>query len=281
MNTQETEITQRTVYVVFHGLISIVERKGGEFCAYILSTGPEHRYLYGNWLREADIPAGFSGKFCVGEGPCQRQAHLDPKERPLVSFKQCTMDEHHEAIHGSIRLPQPDKILYANSGKLELRDSGKCQLLNPNVQKNSGTTIFVYQVENFDDCYLMDDRRFIKWEATAKPGEDKHKVAALHVFSNPQYRPSASHSVDEFHLSSVVLGATALRLAKQVQDESHSTWKPQGLCTEELLSLSRRDDILAWATDLLRTPQSERPVLRPSSGGGCESCCSGADGGDC
>lgn len=273
MKTPKNEPEKRTVYVVFHGLISLVERKDKTYCAYILSVGAVHRYLWGNWLRETEIPAGFSGRFRVGGGPGTREGKLDPNERPTINLSKCKVDEQNEAIYGRIILPQPNTIHYANSGPITLKNSGKDQLRSKAVAKNAGTTVFAYQVNNFDDCYLMDDRRVIKWEAEPQTSNYNHHVAALHLYSNPANDPTATHSVDEFHLSASTLGASGLRLACRGKDTS-SDWKPDGLCTEELLSLSRRDSILAGVTDILRKQVRARAL----GGGGCESCCSGSDG---
>src|SRR5229473_5533224 len=45
-----------TLYVVLHGLISLIDIGADGFIAYVVDIGAEHKYLYGNWLTESDIP---------------------------------------------------------------------------------------------------------------------------------------------------------------------------------------------------------------------------------
>ncbi len=274
MNTSETTTKpKRIVYVVFHGLISIV-KSAGAFRAYILSMGNEHHYRYGNWLRESDIPQGFSGEFRVGEGPGERKGKLDPAKRPTVDLTKCQPDEKHPAIHARIEFPQPDEIKYAAPGDIKL-GAGTSDLLDATVSKTAGTLIFVYNVLDFDECFLMSNSGSVKWSAESVTTVENVQTAALHLFSNPARDGSPTHSFEEFHLSAQILGAKALRLAKRAVDSKEPELPPDGLCVEELYSLSLRDAIL----DRIVRKQRGEVFLEAVGGGGCESCCSGSDGG--
>ncbi len=274
------------LYVVFHGLISIVENTTTKkFRAYILSMGDEHRYLFGDWLREIDIPAGFAGKLVVSGRKGKHGGHLDASQRPTVQaakigLKTC-VDEKHDSIHARILFPQPDNVFYVNRGALDLK-SGSEALKYPDVKTNAGATVFAYYLPNQNDFYgsfLASEHSVNKWEAdslTTTTREDTtYRVAALHIFSNPRRATSADHSLKEFSLSAQVLGAPVLKLASVGTDITAQLAPPppDGLCRAELLSLPRRDSILHALAE-----QARRAIEFEISGGGCESCCSAGDG---
>lgn len=267
----------RLVYVVFHGLISLVQNTTTHrFRAYIVSMGDEHRYCYGDWLREIDIPAEFTGEFFVGDGPNCRGGALSAADRPTIKVK--SVDETHEAIHARIEFPCPDRIIYANSGSLSLSTGHDC-LVDRNVALNAGTTIFRYEVCDFEGCFLVRGNRSIKWEpdsrTTVDVGGTQYEIAALHIFSNPLRDYGPNHSVVEFNLSAQVLGERTVRISRQGRDGRPST-PPDGLCCAELLSLSHREYFLESLAN--RERGATDATYRATNGGGCESCCSGADG---
>ncbi len=270
--------TKNIVYIVFHGLTPIVENTTThEFRAYVVSMGDEHRYLYGDWLREAGILAGFAGEFVVGEGPTPRNATLDASKRPTIKMKK-PVDETQKAIHARIALPRPDDISYGNSGCLNLSD-GHQYLVDQNVGFNAGVTVFRYNVNSFAGCYLVSESGSILWEPNSRTITKgaKYEIAALHVFSNPPHATSDNHSLAEFNLSARVLGERAVKISTKTVDGKPST-PPPGLCADELLSLYKREQFLESLANKARGGTSASPILRPKSGGGCESCCSGADG---
>ena len=274
------------LYVVFHGLISIVENtKKKEFRAYILSMGDEHRYLFGDWLREIDIPAGFAGKLVVGGRKGKHAGHLDASQRPTVHAekieRETCVDEKHDAIHARILFPQPDRVIYANSGSLALK-SGSGALKYPDVKTNAGATVFAYDLKDQTDFYasfLASEHSANKWEAdslsTTTRENTTYRVAALHIFSNPRRATGTDHSLKEFSLSAQVLGAPVLKLARVGMDITAQLAPPppDGLCRAELLSLPRRDSILQALAE-----QARQAIEFEISGGGCESCCSAGDG---
>ncbi len=272
--------TKNIVYVVFHGLTPIVENTTThEFRAYVLSMGDEHRYLYGDWLREAGILAGFAGELVVGAGPTTRNAALDASKRPTIELKK-PVDEAQKAIHARIVLPRPDDINYGNSGALNLSDGHRC-LVDPHVGLNAGVTVFRYNLNSFAGCYLVSESGSILWEPNSRTmvtvkGDD-YVIAALHVFSNPPLETSDNHSLAEFNLSARVLGERAVKIGTKTVDGKPST-PPPGLCAAELLSLYKREQFLESLANKARGGTSASSTYRAKSGGGCESCCSGADG---
>lgn len=78
----------------------------------------------------------------------------------------------------------------------------------------------------------------------------------------------------EFNLSARVLGERAVKINTKGADGKPST-PPPGLCAAELLSLSKRKQFLESLAN--RERREKGATFRPK-GGGCESCCSGADG---
>lgn len=268
--------TKNIVYVVFHGLTPIVENTTThEFRAYILSMGDEHRYLYGDWLREAGILAGFAGEFVVGDGPNARNAALDASKRPTIALTK-PVDEAQKAIHARIVLPCPDEINYGNSGSLNLGGGQRC-LVDPHVGFNAGVTVFRYDVKSFAGCYLVSETGSILWEPNSRTSVtikgDKYEIAALHIFSNPPHATSDNHSLAEFNLSARVLGERAVKISTKTVDGKLST-PPPGLCAAELLSLYHREQFLKSVANGARGEKSDYRAR----GGGCESCCSGTDG---
>ena len=272
--------TKNIVYVVFHGLTPIVENTTThEFRAYVLSMGDEHRYLYGDWLREVDILAGCTGELVVGDGPTARNAALDASRRPTIALTK-PVDEAHKAIHARIMLPRPDEIYYGNSGSLNLGGGQQC-LVDPNVGLNAGVTVFRYDLKSFAGCYLVSETGSILWEPDSrtcvKIKGDEYVIAALHVFSNPPHATGDNHSLAEFNLSARVLGERTVKISTKTVDRQPST-PPLGLCDDELHSLYKREQFLESLANGARGGTRASSTYRPKGGAGCESCCSGADG---
>src|SRR5258708_7968312 len=49
-------VPENILYVVLHGLITLVDVGRDGFLAYLLYRDDEHVYLYGDWLFEKEIP---------------------------------------------------------------------------------------------------------------------------------------------------------------------------------------------------------------------------------
>ena len=47
---------ENVLYVVLHGLITLIDVKRKGFIAHVLDIGDDHKYLLGEWLQEQDIP---------------------------------------------------------------------------------------------------------------------------------------------------------------------------------------------------------------------------------
>ena len=173
-------------------------------------------------------------------------------------------------------------MFYTNRGALDLK-SGSEALKYPGVRTNAGATVFAYYLPNQSDFYasfLASQHSANKWEAdsltTTIRENTTYRIAALHIFSNPQRATSDDHSLKEFSLSAQVLGAPALKLAsvgRDLMSKVLSPPPPDGLCQAELLSLPRRDSILHALAE-----QARQAIKFEIRGGGCESCCSAGDG---
>ena len=263
-------------YVAFHGLVSLVEGPGEEFHAYALHIGGDHQYRLGNWLLEIDVPRGFSAVLRgVSASPKAAGNSLDATLTPTILIK-ALPDALDARIWARLTLPRPRKIHYLRLGDAVITDSAK--LIAP-ATKVCGLTVFEYAVTNaFGHINLASSDGLTRyWQSTSfTTFPNNAKVATLHLIDSPPAQPvSITHSQDEFNLSTSLLGEPTIQLSANPIDLSQQPALPDGLSALELTSLEVRPALVDRLVDFARTARfsGSQPL-----GGGCQSCCSGANG---
>ena len=263
-------------YVAFHGLVTLVEGPGDEFHAYALNIGGDHQYRLGNWLLETDVPRGFSAVLRgVSASPKAAGNSLDATLTPTILIK-ALPDAKDKRIWARLTLPRPRKIHYLRLGDAVVSNAAK--LISP-ATKVCGLTVFEYAVTNaFGNINLASaDGLKRYWQSTSfTTFPNNAKVATLHLIDSPPAQPvSITHSQDEFNLSTSLLGEPAIQLSANPVDLSPQPALPDGLSALELTSLEVRPALVDRLVDFARTARfsGSQPL-----GGGCESCCSSANG---
>jgi hypothetical protein len=265
------------LYVLFHGLVSLVQGPGDEFRAFALAIGTDHQYRLGSWLREERMPKGTRGALQgVTAAVKTRSNVLNPKLNPTIKLEDWPNDRD-PRIWASFSLPRPRKIHYLGLGKAEIANSSA--LIYP-TKKACGLTVFEYKVSGpFEDLRMSSTTGSeVFWKAesfTEFPGGPK--IATLHVFNSPSTMPSdPNHSVDEFALSTDFLGRPEVKFAKKPVDLDVQPELPGGLSSFEASPLSHRTKFVDKLVDFARTARFTSSHLLNDDG--CKSCCSAADG---
>lgn len=265
-------------YVLLHGSISLVQGENDEFRAYAIGMGEDHRYRFGSWLAEDEMPTGFRAKLVGVERSKKNKGNsLNPKLNPTIKVKDWPADDD-PSIEARIDLPRPRRIHYLGLGDAEIENGASLIFAKPKV---SGLTVFEYVVRgSFEDLELrsLDGARLF-WKctaATAFPGCDA-RMASLHIFNAPPNNTApVAHSLDEFAKTTRLLGQPQVRLVRKPKDLAAQPPVPDGLSPHEVKPLAERPRLLAKLAEFARTARFGSS--HPLSDDGCQSCCSGADG---
>ena len=263
-------------YVAFHGLVTLVEGPGDEFHAYALNIGGDHQYQLGNWLLETDLPRGFRAVLRgVSASPKAAGNSLDATLTPTILVP-APPPANDKRIWASLTLPRPRKIHYLRLGDAVVSNPAK--LISP-ATKVCGLTVFEYAVTAPFASIELTSSDGLKsyWKNTSfTTFPNQAKVATLHLIDSPPAQAvSATHSQDEFNLSTDLLGEPTILLTANPTDLLQQPDLPDGLSALELTPLKVRPALVDRLVDFVRTARfsGSQPL-----NGGCESCCSAANG---
>ena len=184
-------------------------------------------------------------------------------------------------VRARITLPRPRQIHYLGLGVAEVT---RPDLLIYPTTKACGLTVFEYKMpRSIEELELRSDSQ-IHWRgstftefAAAEPNGAGSKVASLHVFDAPPQTPgTVQHSLDEFNLSTALLGQPEVRFVRKPVDLVDQPAEPHGISSFETMPLSERPKFLHRLADFARTARFTNS--QALSDDGCKSCCSGGDG---
>ena len=270
--------TDHRFYVLFHGLISLVEGKNNEFRAYALTMGDDHRYRFGHWLVEQDLPQGMRGTLHgVKASEKTKENSLNPAMNPTVRVKGWPKDDD-PYIRARLTLPRPRKIHYLGLGHAELTQP---ELLMHPAPSACGLTVFEYDLPgSLDDLEIhSDDGKQQHWKASrlTEFSQAGTKLVTLNVIDAPLHTPgTAAHSLDEFAMSMRLLGQPAVRLVRKPTDHAQQPAPPDGISDYEVAAYSERPKFLHRIADFARTARFGGS--QALSDDNCKSCCSAGDG---
>jgi hypothetical protein len=193
------------LYVVLHGLISLVQEDESGFQAFVLDMGAAHRYLVGNWLLENEIAKGASEQL-VGVDTPAVGAKLDPQKNPIV--KGATLPPlSHPSVRAVFKLPPPEAIFHLTVGNFQgaaLQDTGN-KLKEP-PKSIAGVRVFRYGLQNPAAVKLGS-----LWSCPTPIKAKGQRVAVLHIYSQPGVELDPLHAIahnkSEFETSANLLGA--------------------------------------------------------------------------
>lgn len=267
---KEPAAGEKLLLVYLHGLVTLVETQD-DFKAYLISMTTEHRYLGGTWLAEREIPKGAKGTL---KGVIPGTAGLLPKEHPLLKISELP-DPTHTNVRAVLTLPRPRAVHYLNRGTIDIV-AGNKEKLADTPDTVSALRILEYGIEtDYDSVFIQD--LGLDWVCgrsfTTFPNGSQ--VASLHVFDIPMGAVSDTHHVDEFALSSRVLG-TPLVISNAIPSDVENNDLPPGVTELELLGLDERQEgVSDILLDFLRIGKWETVDARAGS---CRPCCTGPDG---
>jgi hypothetical protein len=226
------------LFVVIHGLVSLVySRKHRNFRALLLRR-PGHRMAAGHWLTEVSVPKNATLRLT---GVKKGNGALDPATNILLETKRLDEDAVRKYVYAEITLPKPKKAWSFNLMDMAGNIRGKTP--------KSSSTLAATQVFEYD---MTGD--FVTLQSATK-GEEPFftsiqdpKVTAfsLHILSEPEVESSDRHVMDEFRVSARLFGAD-LRLADPVGilrfRERPADFPPEFLDSERLPLYERADAV--------------------------------------
>lgn len=283
---------ENVLYVILHGLISLVEISGGGFDAYMIDMGADHRYLFGTWLLEKEIPQRNED---IGQDPLVFMLDsvnaatptpdntLNPDLNLIIGLnKEQHLPPNLPRVRAVAHLPRPRKIYYFLCGSVapgSITGDGVKKLVKV-PSTISGVRVFEYTFADGVRPQLLAGNPATSTAAWTCPDDlamvGDRQVATLHFYDEPgvilgQLRGQA-HNSDEFSQSSAILGAQlnlskATAAARPLPPVNQTDIGTLGILEEEIDPLGLRNELLLDFQFKERTGQ-ERPGSRVGTGGG-------------
>lgn len=270
------------LYVVLHGLICLVDFGKKGFVAHLLEIGSDHKYLFGDWLAEQEIPPREKGRapFTAHlHGVDEGSATLDRSENLVILCKK-KPKSNHPSVRAVFHLPRPARILHFIQGKIVSSNlQGNLKVIDGNPKRISGIRIFEYGFDDKDLVFLKRGKKSFLWNcpdpAKVASGKKSANIAVLHIYNQPGLESmvlSASHVVNEFNKSTAFLGVN-LKLKKPTPSVPQPSTAPAGFLPGETACLSHR------RIEVLKMLLEARENRRINFGvGGCGGTCADCDG---
>jgi hypothetical protein len=303
---------ENVLYVVLHGLISLVEMASDGFDAYMIDMGPDHRYLFGSWLLEKEIPERNED---IGQDPvvftldsvdaaapaADNTNTLNPDLNLIIDLNKTLgpnkrLPPNLIRVRAVVHLPRPRRIYYFTCGAVtagSITGKDKDNLVKQ-PKEISGVRVFEYTFANGVKPRLLTGNPVTNKPAVWTSPADlapvgNRNVATLHFYDEPGVNldPNVAqpHNRDEFSKSSATLGAD-LMLSKDTggarplpfglpinQPDIHAL----GVLPEEIAALGNRElDLLAFQFGK-RTNGQILPAKADLVGGGGGPICGGGN----
>jgi len=242
-----------TVFVIFHGLITLVKRRNGFYTGFFVEMD-DHEYLAGSWLNERPIPP--SQRLALrGVIPGTDEIHGDSN---LVVTVQSDLSQTGQALR-QVSLPWPKvahPVFTTNvADKLDPADP-------PTSSKNlSAITIFEYDTADLASVKLViQDTGEMVWQAlTRRMPLHKRAVTALHLLDEPRFTPKdRDHFKEEFRKTFALLGHNIrIKAPIEIQDVDRNAAAVNclGLRRMELHDLNVRERVLKVIAQHLLDPE--------------------------
>jgi len=248
---QGDDNSENTLYVVLHGLITLLDVGQKGFVAFILDMKDVHKYMLGDWLEEQEIPKRKLGKkplrASLGkvnpETICQHNT-LDPDQNAIVK-KTKAPNMAHQKVRAIIDLPRPRNISHFTIGKLDqgaLKDD-LGELVKPPTHL-AGVRIFEYTFPKKPQpppSLREQGKKLPLWVCPNELATVSNKnIAVLHIYNQPGMRllPGSHHNKEEFNDSAAFLGAKVALVG--ATKEANETGPPAGILKGEVECLSGR-----------------------------------------
>lgn len=218
---------ENVLYVVLHGLISLVDIGDAGFNAYLFDMGTIHRYLFGNWLVESDAleqkqpPKALTLDSVVAAVRDPVTNVLNPDLNLVIQLN--APPPALSTVRTVIHLPRPRRIYYYTCGGVPTGSiaGDLSKLVNGRAPSFiSGVRVFEYTFTDAQTPQLLagdPPAGNSLWDMDFLAELSNRKVATLHFYNEPgQAMDDAAaeqHARAEFLLSTALLG-TPLQLTQ-------------------------------------------------------------------
>lgn len=271
--------TGHVLYVLFHGLICLVDVGKLGFIAHLIDMGRDHKYLAGEWLIEREFPEKQLTRLQLvgvtpGHGP---HGHLDPALNAIVRVSKAPAGNE-APLRAIITLPRPERITHGVQGTLQdTALDGNMSKFSTRPTIVSGLTIFEYKFDKFEDVGLVyeDGTSFVDCPKPAGPPHSKC-VSVFHVYDEPPRTMPDQHHLDEFNLSLQLLSAGDISLNNASVASEPNDNLPDGLIRGETSTLDERPKDVSALLALIR--RGKFPKAGGAGGGAGGPVCGGVHG---
>lgn len=285
------DTTENVLYVIFHGLISLIDIGDAGFNAYMFDMRTDHRYLFGSWLIEIDSLEQNSSSQdpvvltldSVDAAARTKDNTLDP-DLNLVIKLDAPLPTKLPGARAVIQVPRPRKIYYYTCGDAQrIIDGDKSRLVNGDYPSTiSETRVFEYTFKGSPSPRLLAGDPPPAGSSSVWPFPKDlapvgfRQVATLHFYNEPDvFNPNTAeeHARAEFLLSTAILGVPMKLTAPSQGDVPPPAGQPDlralGILQQEVTPLDGRNDALLDFQYLARTGQ---PRPNTTGGGGGPIC---------
>ena len=263
----------KTLYVVFNGLVSLIHRikpdASEDYLALMVRKEP-HKYLAGSWLNEQTVPSGPLQLTGLTGG----DQSIDPAENLVI--KVAALDLNNPSIHAYVVLPKPVEVYSCYQVDIPDLLTDKTAFVGQST-KLSGVQVFKYFYSTSEDVTLTDSAGNVIWECPNAPRDSEASCSVLHFYDEPFSEGMAlaelvTHNLDEFRFTAKLLGKE-VGLKSAIERAPAKTTPPSGLLAMELESLGQRENVVRKMTSIaLRAPLVAYPISSDPAN------CTGPDG---
>jgi hypothetical protein len=290
------------LYVVFQGLISLVEYTD-RYVAYVVHDEDDvHRSAFGHWLCETSLPCEDTALLLDMGKPFAPEGAGLSADRTLI-LKEATTPKfpQPQACDTRIFLPRPHQIHYYSHkavGADYFSDPTQFRVGSDGKYHYSVFRVFEYHLteRQLENAALTSGLKKNLW--VSRPYfAGNHLVDVLHLFAEPEVGgdPPPGHGRKEFTMTCGLLGQPALALTKAdglpmpKKNMAEGDQLPDGLVWQEIIPLYERDAhvtrlITHWLRSGTRKGETDNKGVPTSNGipdhnQGTSSYCGGPDGG--
>jgi hypothetical protein len=218
------DTTENVLYVILHGLIGLVDIGDAGFNAFMFDIGTDHRYLYGTFKFENDIPERNVGQDpliftldSVNAATKTGDNTLNPDLNVVIQLNGRTVPIDLPDVRAVIRLPRPRMIYYYSCGDAQnIIDGDRSKLVNGVFPSFiSETRVFEYTFADSSKPQLLAGDPPAGDPLWRLPGVlapvGNRNVAKLHFYDEPgepfdDESVAEQHGRDEFALGTKRLG---------------------------------------------------------------------------
>ena len=229
------------LYVVFHGLVSLIEDSSQNRFHALLLGMDGHRVAAGHWLTERTIPQGARMELTGVEAG---SASLDQTQNVVVTTNQLDTTALSQFLYAEIVLPKPMRALSFSGVDVSSKLQGN-SVSAVSSKVFSATQVFEYKltVPNATLASQLTspgaDFSFTALSGIALPNSTI-SVTTIHVVNEPEQDVDDAHILEEFRRSALILNSD-LSMNAPVLFPSPAGPLPPGLLKGELLPLSQRE----------------------------------------